>query len=65
MPRKERLVNRDILDTGCFFPEPDIHHPVDEQERISVRNRLHNARDVNRIDCLNVLLRFLFRLHVP
>jgi hypothetical protein len=46
MPRKERFIDRDILDRCERFAFAVIQYPVNEQEWIAMRQHLHHLVDV-------------------
>ena len=44
-----RLVEGDVLDADGGVVAVDIDDPVDHQERVAVRQKLHDAFDVERL----------------
>src|SRR5262245_19710293 len=46
VPGEERLVDRDVLDRDDALPRHDLHDPIDEQERITMRHPVQDAADV-------------------
>ena len=47
MPGEERLVDRDVLDADRRDVRHQVHHPVDQQKRVAMRNGVHDAGDVD------------------
>ena len=45
MPLKERLVDRDVLEADDALAFLDLEDAIDEQERIAVRQHLHDVFD--------------------
>jgi hypothetical protein len=50
MPEKRRLVEGDVLDADAAVIGPDIDHPVDQQHRIAVRQRLEDLVDIHELE---------------
>jgi hypothetical protein len=44
MALKEIIIHRHILDADGRNVLSDLDHPVDHQERVAMRYRVHNAR---------------------
>ena len=49
VPGKERLIDSHVLDGGERFTFRVIQHPVDEQERVAMREHLHYFVDIETI----------------
>src|SRR5216683_5808912 len=47
MPLKWRLAEGDVLDADAGVIGPDIEHPIDQQHRIAVRQRLEDLIDIH------------------
>src|SRR4051794_39795376 len=50
MPEKWRLVESDIFDTDATVIGRDIDHPINQQHRIAVRQRLQNFIDIDKLE---------------
>jgi hypothetical protein len=46
MAREERFVDRDVLDGANAFALSALEHPVDQQERVAMRQQTHDSHDV-------------------
>ena len=44
MAREERLVDGHVLDADRALERAHLDHPVDQQERIAVRDHAHDPR---------------------
>src|SRR5262245_14905916 len=50
VPEKAGLVEGDVLDADTAVIGPDVDHPVDQQHRITMRQRLQDVLDVDDIE---------------
>src|SRR6185312_15325637 len=61
MPEERRLGIGDVLDADARVIGPDLDHPVDQQHRITVRERLEDLIDIHELESDRCLLRHHFR----
>ena len=52
MTLKKGLVDRDVLHADHPFARLELEYAVDKQERISVRQHLHDVFDIHDPECL-------------
>ena len=53
-PAKKRLVHRDIFHADGRGVQHDIDHPVQHQERVAVRDVVHDPMDIDQLDGLDL-----------